>query len=251
MLEALVYTQDRAVEIRCTQAFAELPLDWTMLRDSGEVSSFLNGSSVGFVVFDVDAPGGSSLLAELLATNSELRTVILAVSSAPVNAELLQMSYRSQVYYPVRPRDLEDSIAHALPFAVSLYEDTARKAQQPANRPEYCAADHAIFKDGAIHVGPLVSKTAQLASGMASWVKGMLQMKHSLSIMAQERAASILSSVGVMWYVQEITSDFRGLQFINPPSPGPTYLIALSLLLWLCAKSRRATSSVSSELALS
>ena len=64
-------------------------------------------------------------------------------------------------------------------------------------------------------------------------------MRHSLGIVAQEWAASLLSGVASMWFVQEVTADFRGLLNVGPPSAGPSYLLALSLLLWLCAKQRR------------
>jgi hypothetical protein len=70
--------------------------------------------------------------------------------------------------------------------------------------------------------------------------------EHSLSVIAQERLASGIAALGAIWFVNDITSNFRGLTQIHPYSSYSIQLIALSVLLWLCAKQRRfSTLSVS------
>lgn len=251
MFEALVYTQDRAVEISCAKAFVELGLDWMMLREADRIPGLLSTNRFDFVVFDVDTPEGISLLAEVVTDNEELRSVVLAVSSAPADASLLQLCYRSQVYYPVRPRDIEADMQSALCFAETLHVQTpaaTSKSAAPKNmepqpivvdEPRSVAVEPKVFRDGFIDLGALLLKANKARVATLSFCQDLIRMRHSLSIVAQERAASGIASAGMMWYVHEVTSTFVGIQFIDPPSQGPTYLVALSVLLWLCAKSRR------------
>jgi DNA-binding NarL/FixJ family response regulator len=239
MFEALVYTEDRSLEIRCSQAFAELPLDWTMLREADAASKIVAARQVDFVILDVDTPEGCATLANLTAGDADLPSVVLAVSSAPVNAALLQLCYRAQVYYPVRPSDLADGIRQAMPFAATISARRAKQMPVAKFQEPSCAADRPVFLEAAIDVGALLAKTSRFGSWTALHARDMFRMRHSLSVVAQEWVASGIASAGMLWYIQEVTSDFHGMSFIEPPSSGPTYLIALSLLLWLCAKSRR------------
>jgi hypothetical protein len=251
MFEALVYTQDRAVEISCAKAFVELGLDWMMLREADRIPDLLSANCFDFVILDVDTSEGISLLAEMVSDNKELRSVVLAVSSAPADASLLQLCYRSQVYYPVRPRDIEADLQSALCFAETLHGQTpaaAPKSAAPNNvEPQRVVKDERrseaiepkVFRDGFIDLGALLQKANKARLATLSFCEDLIRMRHSLSVVAQERAASGIASAGMMWYVHEVTSTFIGIAFIDPPSQGPTYLVALSVLLWLCAKSRR------------
>lgn len=246
MFEALVYTQNRAVEISCAKAFVELGLDWAMLRDAESVPDLLRTNRFDFILLDVDTPEGVSFLAELIGDSNELCSVVLAVSSAAADASLLQLCYRSQVYYPVRPRDIEADLQSALGFAESLQPQ--KPVALPENiapvspidkEPRYDATHTKVFREGFIDLGALLLKAGKAGVVTLSFCHDMMRMRHSLSVVAQERAASGIASAGMMWYVHEVTSAFAGLELIDPPSQGPTYLVALSVLLWLCAKSRR------------
>lgn len=240
MLQAFVYTQSRAVELRCSQAFATLPVDWTMLCDIGEASAVLARNRFHLVILDVDTPEGSAALLQMLTADDDLPSAVLAVSSAAVDSCLLQMCYSAQVFYPVRPQQLEEAICQAFPLAQSLWAQTeAERRINAALQQEVAPDDLVVFRKDAIDLGAAVVKSLEFGDTVRSFAANVIRMKHSLSIIAHERLASVLASAGMMWYVQEVTSDFSGIEMINPPSPGPTYLIALSLLLWLCAKSRR------------
>jgi len=107
--------------------------------------------------------------------------------------------------------------------------------QEAVSAPE----EVVIFHDGAVDLGAALIKTARASNGVFTSLKDMLQNRHSLSVVAHERLASAIAAAGTMWYVNEVTDHFIGLQYIQPPSAGPTYLVAIALLLWLCAKSRR------------
>lgn len=246
MFEALVYTQDRAVEISCAKAFVELGLDWMMLRQAERIPDLLRTNRFDFVVLDVDSPEGTSLLAQLVGDNRELRSVVLAVSSAPADASLLQLCYRSQVYYPVRPHDIEADLQSALQFAESLHAREAVKLPddivpvlQSEDQTQSGALEPKVFREGFIDLGALLLKANKAGVATLSFCEEMVRMRHSLSVVAQERAASGIASAGMMWYVHEVTTTFAGVEFLDAPSVGPTYLVALSVLLWLCAKSRR------------
>jgi ActR/RegA family two-component response regulator len=257
VFDALVFTDDRDVELRCATAFAALPLDWTIADDLTDACDLLAANRFDFVVVDTDAEGGSTLLATLLTADAETRSAVLAVSSAPVDPVLLRMCYQAQFYYPVRPRDIEDAIFLAVPLAEQLKspeEALAPAALCPSRPPqavyeEACTAapmqpeptevDGRIFHDGHVHVGALLVAMSKAGPLAAAGLMRLLRMNHSLSIRAHEWIASLMAAAGTAWYVHEITSQFQDLLSIQPPSPGPTYVTALGLLLWLCAKSRR------------
>jgi hypothetical protein len=242
MLEAFVYTQSRAVEVRCSEAFATLPLDWTMLCDIDEASAVLARNRFHLVILDVDTPEGSAALLQMLTGDDDLPSAVLAVSSAAVDSSLLQMCYRAQVFYPVRPQQVREAICQAFPLAENLSAqiDAAQRINA-ALQQEDETIDLVVFRKDSIDLGAAVVKSLDFTDTVRSFAADVVRMKHSLSIVAHERLASVIASAGMMWYVQELTSEFTGIELINPPSAGPTYLIALSLLLWLCAKSRRAS----------
>jgi hypothetical protein len=144
------------------------------------------------------------------------------------------------VFYPVRPTEIEEQLYRTIPLAERLAGERREVGAIASPDTEEAAAENPVMKEFS-WLSVLLAKTAAAA------FRSIFEMKHSLGIVAQERAASLLASFGTMWFVQEITRDFRGIQFIDPPSAGPSYLMALGLLLWLCAKHRRVGSRVLGE----
>lgn len=238
--EALVYTENRAVAVRCAEAFADFPVDWMMFDESSLALEYLSKERFDYVVLDLDS-GTSSILVDVVSSGINLRSVVLALTLAPVDPGILNLCYNSQVFYPVRPSNIEEELYRSVPFAerISVQKQHITAGQTCSEVIE----DSAISLEPAIRFSALFARAMLVGKGWADSLGGVFRMKHSLSIVAQEWVSSILACIGTMWFVQEITVNFNGIEFMKPPSAGPTYLIALALLLWLCAKQRRTSKS--------
>ena len=233
--EALVYTGDPSLAARCAKSFAEFPVDWMMFYESNLALDYLSRERFDYVILDLDSADKGSVLVETLRSGANRHSVILAITTGAVDPSVLELCYASRVFYPVRPAQLEERLFSTMPLADHLAVETPTVAAiEQAAEPE--EADSAHEHSALAGVAALFLHFGKLFLRGAGTVVGM---KHSLGILAQERVASLLASAGSVWFVQEITSNFRGIEFIDPPSAGPSSLMALGLLLWLCAKHRR------------
>jgi hypothetical protein len=232
--EALVYTENSALAARCARAFAEFPADWVMFYESSLALDYLRKEQFDYLILDLDSAEKGSILIETLNSGVNLQSVVLAITSASVDPSLLDLCYASRVFYPVRPADIQEQLYRTVPLAERLAAERSaiNVSEESAEPEEEVTSASAAFSSFA----------SGLAKALATSVLNIFRMKHSLSILAQERSASLLASFGTVWYVQEITKDFRGVQFVAPPSACPSCLTALALLLWLCAKYRRISS---------
>ena len=232
--EALIYTENPALAARCAKAFAEFPIDWVMFYESTLALDYLGKQQFDYLILDLDSADNGSILIHTLNSGVNLHSVVLAITSASVNPKLLDLCYASRVFYPVRPADIQEQLFRAVPLAERLAAERSALSEPEDASP---AAEEPIPQMPAIAGVSVLALL--LIKALASSILRVLQMKHSLSILAQERIASLLASLGSVWFVQELTKDFRGFELVAPPSAGPSSLIALALLLWLCAKHRR------------
>jgi hypothetical protein len=237
--EALVYTDDPGLAARCAKSFAEFPVDWVMFYQPSLALDYLSRERFDYVILDLDSADRGSTLIDTLRAGAKLHGIIMAITAGPVDPAILDLCYASSVFYPVRPAELQERLFSTMPLADRLAPETPQVAAMEeateAEDVESIAApsDIAIFSALAVFFG----------KALVRLLAGILGMKHSLGILAQERVSSMMASAGSVWFVQEITRDFRGVEFIAPPSAGPSYLMALGLLLWLCAKHRRVSES--------
>ena len=238
--EALVYTEDRAVALRCAEAFAYFPVDWMMFDESSLALEYLSRERFDFILLDLDS-APSSILTDVVSSGVNLHSVVLALTSAPADASMLTLCYDSQVFYPVRPSNIEEELYRSVPFAerISAQERHLRAEQTCSEEIE----DSVASLEPVTRIPALLQRVSNVSKALANSAGDVFRMKHSLSIVAQEWVSSILACIGTMWFVQEITENFTGIAFIRPPSSGPTYLIGSALLLWLCAKHRRISGS--------
>lgn len=58
-------------------------------------------------------------------------------------------------------------------------------------------------------------------------------------IRTEERLGSLISAVGVIWAVHEVSKAFAGLWKFSILPPGPLEVCAIGILIWLHAKWRR------------
>lgn len=231
--EALVYTRDRGLAARCARAFAEFPVDWVMLDEAERASNYLGKQRFDFIVLDLDSAENDPILLNILHFGVNPHGVVLAVTAGPVDPATLNLCYAAQIFYPVRPAHIEQELYRGIPLAERLLAEprTARVKVPAETVPK--------AEPGTISVPDVVALTKGVFSNLVPQLRSAFNMRHSLSIVAQEWAASLLASIGMIWFGQEATSNFRGLQYIAPPSAGPSNIIALGVLLWLCAKHRR------------
>jgi hypothetical protein len=233
--EALVYTDDPGLAAGCAKSFAELPLDWVMFYQSSLALDYLSRERFDYVILDLDSADKGSILINTLRSGAKLHGVILAVTSGAVDPAILDLCYASSVFYPVRPAELQERLYSTMPLADRL----------AVERPQVTAIEHAAEQEESESVAEpsviaiFMALFFHFGKAFVRLLASLVGMKHSLGILAQERVASIMASAGSVWFVQEITRDFRGVEFIAPPSAGPSSLMALGLLLWLCAKHRR------------
>ena len=234
--EALVYTPQRELAAQCATAFGGFPVDWVMLSESSLALDYLSQERFDYVILDVDSAENRSVLRDAVQSGVNLRSVVLAVTSGPVNPSMLDLCYESRVFYPVRPGEIQEQLHRTVPLAEQLADEHRH------------ASDAVIIPDSEEAISPtsdaeqnssLLLLGSHLRTKLMTFLRTVVSRRHSLSIVDQERSASVLAAIGAGWFVQEITADFRGLEFIQPPSAGPTYLILLAVLLWLCAKQRR------------
>jgi len=73
-------------------------------------------------------------------------------------------------------------------------------------------------------------------------VKPPKQDSHSLSILWEERVASLIAAAGAMWAAYVATVDYTALWKVQIMPPGPVEVCALGILAWLHAKWRRSLS---------
>jgi len=243
--EALVYTENPGLAARCARAFAEFPVDWVMFYESSLALDYLSKEPFDFVILDLDSAEKCSILLNTVHSGVNLQSVVLALTSAPVDPSTLELCYASRVFYPVHPSEVREQLYRTVPLAERL---AAERTQLKRAEPSTDAQTEELIPE-RFHSGQLSAVLLQVRRGgrmLLNLAGRALSKKHSLSIVAQEWAASVLAALGMMWFVQEVTEDFRGIEFISPPSAGPSYIVAVALLLWLCAKHRRVhnTSSI-------
>ena len=65
--------------------------------------------------------------------------------------------------------------------------------------------------------------------------------RHLLSILAEERLASLIAAGGMIWAVYVATADYDSLWRMQIMPPGPVEVCALGIVAWLHAKWRRST----------
>lgn len=234
--EALLYSADVARAQQYATSIGEFPATWVGFHEPEMVRDVLAREQFDFIVLDVECDDGRGMLQELCDSGAARQTVILAVTSGAVDAEILVRCYESGVFYPVRPNEIRANLYRSLPVA-------ERRAQQRAvvvaeKEPVSSAGEEENAAMPEV-VQEVIHTSKAFAWLLAALATSIFCMRHSLGIVAQERAASLLSGVASIWFVQESTENFRGLLNVGPPSAGPSYLLALSLLLWLCAKQRR------------
>ncbi|MGE5111931.1 MAG: hypothetical protein ACM3JB_13805 [Acidobacteriaceae bacterium] len=234
--EALVFTENPSLGARCARSFAEFPVDWVMFYESSLALEYLAKERFDYVILDLDSAENASVLLDAVTSGINLRSVVLAVTSSRVNPAILDFCYASRVFYPVRPVEIEEQLYRTIPLAERLASERLEAVTESAAEGEP-VVENSVMREFS-WLSKLLAKTAAVS------FRNIFRMKHSLGVVAQERAASLLASFGTMWFVQEITRDFRGIEFIDPPSAGPSYLMALALLLWLCAKHRRVAERV-------
>ncbi len=229
-LEALIFSDDRRVSARCAEAFAELPVDWVKTEDPAMAQQLLSNSNFDFVLLDLDAPYGTTLLPRVRPESTDRQhSVVLGITGGGIDADILEMSYESLIFYPVRPEQICSEVHRALPLAERI---AIRTNPNPDTSAE-------LDSEAPSSLGTLVRSAVQKVRSNLSFSKLMnAGARHSLSIVAQERAASLISAAGTIWYVHEVTRDWTRLAFLIP-AVGPTELIGVAVLLWLCAKHRR------------
>lgn len=227
-LKALVYSSNKELALQCSESFKDLPVDWVEQDNKSSAADLLTKAHFRFVLLDLRSSGGAALLESLRAAGIS-RTIVLVISSAPIDPTVLQMCYKSQFFYPVRPGDIRDQLCRAIALAEL---SSARDSSVPIE-------GELVSLEGA---SP--SAVVLLRDRMLHRFARVLRMQHSLSIAAHERLASLLAVAGAIWLAGDIHANFKGLASIGSPSAGPTYLVALSVLLWLCAKSRRVSNGL-------
>jgi len=243
-LEALIYSDDQWISARCAEAFAELPVDWVRTEDSNVASKLLSNSSFDFVILDLDSPSGTALLPRVRTDSSDRRhAVVLGITGGGIDADILEMSYESLIFYPVRPEQICSEVHRAMPLAERVSKHIHLPSESDENAEDLETSGPTLF-DGLRSVARVVATKS--AEQFRQFVAHLSQkeMQHSLSIVAQERVASLISAAGTIWYVHEITRDWTRLAFLVPAT-GPTQLIGVATLLWLCAKYRRASAKQS------
>jgi CheY-like chemotaxis protein len=229
-LEALIFSDDRRVSARCAEAFAELPVDWVKTEDPAMAQQLLGNSNFDFVLLDLDAPSGTALLPRVRPDSADRQhAVVLGITSGGIDADILEMSYESLIFYPVRPDQICSEVHRALPLA----ERIAVRTKTPASSSELLEGEAKSFAIPEFFRSIAHKFRAFNLSKVIAW-----GTHHSLSIVAQERAASLISAAGTIWYVHEVTRDWTRLAFLVP-AVGPSELIGVAVLLWLCAKHRR------------
>jgi hypothetical protein len=231
--EAIVYSQSRVVAARCAKAFAELPLDWVLPLESCLASDYLSRQRFDFVVIDLDAPEGPSIL-DLLISTRALHGAVFAITAGRVEAATLARCYDLQISYPTRPEEIIDELHRALPLAERL--------SAAASRPRPEGVSEGLLpspEEELVGVGFGSAFLSQLKSKPMQWLDALFSMSHSFSVLAHERFACGMASVGAIWFVESLTQNFRGVASMGPPPPGPAEMIAISVLLWLSAKYRR------------
>ena len=233
-LEALIFSDDKRVAARCAEAFAELPVDWVNTEDPSMASQLLASTNFDFVILDLDSPSGTALLPRVRPNSSDRQhAVVLAITGGGIDADILEMSYESLIFYPVRPEQICGEVHRALTLAERIAKHTRPATLNSVqNSSRYEVISRSLQK-ASKQARALLSRTVPSISSIFT-----VETRHSLSIVAQERAASLISAAGSIWYIHEITRDWTRLAFLVP-SVGPTELIGVSVLLWLCAKHRR------------
>jgi len=245
--EALLYSANPRLAEQYASSFADLPANWMCFNEPETAADFLAKEHFDFIVLDLESANGRSLLQQLCDSGTARQSVILAVTGGTVDASTLSLCYEFCVFYPVRPNEIRANLHRSLPVAERFAQDReaiASEAQPVSSVDEEAESAMPSMVEEVIHTSKAF---AWLFAAVAT---SIFCMKHSLGITAQERVASVLSGVASIWFVQESTANFKGLLNMGPPSAGPSYLLALSILLWLCAKQRRANSKGVAETAL-
>jgi hypothetical protein len=240
-LQALIVTRNRSVTAECAAAFAELSVDWIMLEELSHAVRCIADERFDFVVLDLDSADGSSLLSQTFESGKALQSVFFAITAGQPDSELLSHCYKHGVFYPVRPGSVRYDIYRSLPLAerLSLLHCENQEQSSNSDEPGITIREISSSSTSSALLSELKVTASYAARLLFALIVSMVRMNHSLTIPGQERIASVLSSIATMWFVEEITTNYRGIAFVSPPSAGPTYLLALSLLLWLCAKQRR------------
>lgn len=213
--EALIYSENRPIVTQSCAAFAEMPLDWIALDDAELAKSFLAKEQFDLILLDLDSPKALSLL-DHVTINRSRQGIVFAISANPADPSISQWCRESEVIYPVGPDEIGRYLAQQ--ELLSSRQDEHDLANSPLGFFSFVTATGNKLLD---RVGKLSLR------------------QHSLSVIAQERLACAIAALGTIWFVNDITSNFRGFTEIHPYSLGSTQLIGLSLLLWLCAKQRR------------
>ncbi len=231
--EALVYSKNRTIMSECCKAFAELPIDWVAFDDEDLLVDYLSKEQFQIVLLDLDCSEGAALL-NFLNSAGTSNPIVLVISNAPIDPGVLELCYKSEFFYPVRPSDIEDQLSRA----VSLSE--VFSAQDYSGTIELRSISQQTTTSPALIQNLSLNKLRYGLSSILYRLSSVFRMQHSLSVVAQERVASGMSAAGAIWLVNDVLGNFRGFAFMGPPSVGPMELIALSVLLWICAKNRRA-----------
>lgn len=247
--EAIVYSTNRSLIAQCYRAMSENRFNWIMLDSAKLASDYLSHEHFDFILVDLDSPEGASILSGL-SSGKFSQGVVFAISGEATDPGILKLCYQSQFFYPVRLDDIESHLYRAVPLAErrSAHKQVQVSAELSINSQETnlyptLNIEHNPEALRSNSLALYARRIGKLGRALVSGFADVLRMKHSLSVIAQERAASFMAALGTIWFVADITSNFHSIVSIGPPSSGPTELIGLSVLLWLCAKSRRSSSS--------
>jgi len=236
--EALLYSSNAALAEGYVGSFSDFPANWISCNEPEIAGDFLAKEHFDFIVLDVECDDGRSLLQQLCNSGAARESVIFAVTSGAVDPSILGQCYEFGVFYPVRPNEIRVNLDRSLPAAERRAQQRATVVRETEVQPIECVEEEVETAMPGV-VEEVIHTSKAFGWLFAAVATSIVCMRHSLGIVAQEWAASLMSGVASMWFVQEVTADFHGLLNVGPPSAGPSYLLALSLLLWLCAKQRR------------
>src|SRR6266567_5832807 len=157
-------------------------------------------SNFDFVILDLDSPCGTTMLPKVRPNSTDRQhSVVLGITGGGIDADILEMSYESLIFYPVRPEQICSEVHRAMPLAERISARIKSNREHSAVEEESELAGISLFAALCEVSRPLLAKSKSWFASLAS-----KNMQHSLSIIWQERAASLISAAGTIWYVHEI-----------------------------------------------
>ncbi len=128
--EALVYTTNRLVAASCAMAFAELPIDWSLLDDPRMVAESAASGRYDFLLVDLDSPLGTTLLTLAEVDHRQIVLFGKMRELALYRAEVLQrMGYQVIVpkSYAEAVRAVDDGGFHVAILSYTLSSEVVKE----------------------------------------------------------------------------------------------------------------------------